>query len=151
MAVPWTVSVAAWQRPMGEPLGAEQAVQKALICQSWGCSSCLGRQHRAASPEPGAVALNSDFKNDFLCHVEPDSSSCKSGVCFCAPGEEQVLPDCSWREQLLQHSRANPRGLKYPDQKRLQPLSGKEILPSCTKVRKGSYVGIRVVLRSQGG
>lgn len=133
----------------GEPLGAEQAVQKALICQGWGCSSCLGRQHRAASPEPGTVALNSDFKTDFLCHVEPDGSSCKSGVCFCAPGEEQVLSDCSWGEQLLQHSRANPKGLKYPDQKCLQPLSGKEILPSCTKVRKSSYV--RTVLRSQGG
>lgn len=58
--------------PAGEPLGAGQAVQEALICQELGMAA-------AASPEPGTAALNSDFETDFLHDVEPESSSCKSG------------------------------------------------------------------------
>lgn len=48
--------------------------------------------------------------------VEPASSSCKSG---------KVLFLGSWGEQLLQHIPANPKRLRYPDQKCLHSVSRK--------------------------
>lgn len=135
MAVPWTVLVAAWQRSVGEPLGAGQAVQKTLICHELGV---------AAAAWAGTAALNIDFKTDSVHDVEPDSSSCKSG---------RSLFLCSWGEQQLQHTPANPKGLLPSTQTKsvYSHSLEKKFLPSCIKVRKSSCVATRTVLRSQGG
>lgn len=130
--MPWAVLVAAWQRSRGRaPWSWAGSAGSTDPSGAGDGSSCLGRQGRAASPEPGTAAFNSDFETDFLHDVEPESSSCKSGVCFRARWEEQVLPGTALlgRTAAAAHTQSKSKRSrsKSPHRKCLLPLSGKEI------------------------
>lgn len=146
-----TMLVAAWSPchragdslagPWESPWSRAGSAESTDLSPAGAGSTCLGRQDRAASPEPGTAALSSDFKI-ILCMMwnQPVPAVNQGRFCFCAPGESSC---CSTSPPIQKGSGTQSKSVS------IQSLE-KEISTFLQKVRKISCVATRTVLRSQG-
>lgn len=118
---------------MGEPPGAGQAVQEALIRQELGMAAAAWADRAELPPLSQALLLSTVILRLIFCMMwnQKVPAVNQERVCFCARWEEQVLPGTALlgRTAAAAHTQSKSKRSrsKSPHRKCLLPLSGKEI------------------------
>lgn len=116
---------------MGEPLGAGQAVQEALIHQELGMAAAAWADRAELPPLSQALLLSTVILRLIFCMMwnQKVPAVNQEFVSVLVGRSRCCLAQRSWGEQLLQHThRANPKGLvPNPHTKSVSCHSGKEV------------------------